>query len=412
MNVLHKNLYLTIGLILLLCGNSNILFAEEKKNAYLLDPAIHAKLAKSHTKMDEGLNAEALKILKALLGSKKLKDYDAAVIYQTMAYAENNVGNFNIALNNFTKALSYNALPPDITHQLHYSVAQLLIYLEKPKEALKYLSKWFAKQEVVTAEAHILAATAYYNVKDYKQLITHVEKALRLSSSPAFSWYQLLLAGYYETKAYDKATALIENIISKYPDRTDYWLHLADIYQRSKQEKKALAIYELAYTKGLLKKDDLVRLVNNYLYLQMPYKAASVLEEGMAIGDIKVNKRMLNLLADSWLLAHELDKAEPVFKEIIKKFNDDKTRLRLGQLYVEAEDWKKTIEVLNVPLQSDDQTIKSRVNLLLGIAQYHSKNINEANDAFIKALSDKSTKEQAAWWLEHLKNKTTETQKS
>ena len=50
----------------------------------------------------------------------------------------------------------------------------------------------------------------------------------------------------------------------------------------------------------------------------------------MAIGDINPDIKMLTLLADSWLLAQENQKAEPVFKEIIKKFNDDHTRLRLG----------------------------------------------------------------------------------
>ena len=284
--------------------------------------------------------------------------------------------------------------------------------MEKPKEALKYLSKWFSKQPLASAEAHILAATVYYQIKDYNQLITHAEKALSMSDTPPLSWYELLLAGLYETKSFKKATTLLEKIIVKYPGRTDYWLHLAETYQRSKQEKKALAIYELAYTKGLLKKDDVIRLVNNYLYLEMPYKAARILEKGLAIGDIKLNIRMLNLLADSWLLAHETDKVESVFKEIIKKYNDDQTRLRLGQLYLEAEQWEKTIAVLDVKLQSNEQSLKSRVNLLLGIAQYHSKNIDKANQAFKHALSDKSTKEQANWWLELLKDKTVETQDS
>lgn len=384
----------------------------EEKNAYLLDPAIYYKVLEGHTKIDEGKNGEALKIFKKIISTNNLKSYDAAVIYQAMGYAENNTGNFDTALNNFAKAQSLNALQPEVTHKLNYTIAQLLLHLDKPKKALKYLAKWFPKQPLVPAEAHILAATAYYSTKEYKKLITHAEKAISMSDDPAISWYEILLAGYYETKTYKKAVTLLENIIVKYPDKTNYWLHLAEAYQRLNQEKKALAIYELAYTKDLLKKDDILRLVNNYLYLEMPYKAAVILEKAMAVGDIKVNIRMLNLLADSWILAQEDTKAMPIFREIIKKYNDEKTRLRLGHLYLEAEKWDKTIEVLDVSYQSEDQSLKSKVNLLLGIAQYHSKNISEANRAFTQALSDKATKEQASWWLEHLKNKNSKAQES
>lgn len=398
--------HVLIALFVICCSTP---VAAEKK-AYLLEPGTHAVLVESHKYIEEGKNGEALKKLKKLASSNKIKNYDAAVINQTMGFAENNLGNFTTAAKHFIKALSLNALPKDVAHELNYSTAQLLIHIDKPKEGLKYLSKWFADEPKAKGDAHILAATAYYYLEDYKQLIIHVEKALPLSSNPPLNWYELLLAGYYETKEYKKSSALLEKIINKYPQKTVYWLQLAEIYQRQKQDKKALAIYELAYTKELLKKDDIIRLINNYLYLEMPYKAAMVLEKGLAIGDINPDMKMLTLLADSWLLAQENEKAKSVFKEIIKKFNDDKARLRLGQLYIESEQWQEVIDVLDVKLQSDDKTLMSKVNLLLGIAQYHSEDLNKATRAFTHALSDKSTEEQAKWWLEHLKKKTEETQ--
>jgi tetratricopeptide (TPR) repeat protein len=397
-------------IMLVLCCSS--LLAEEKKKTYKLDPNVHAQLIGIHKQIDEGQNGEALKRLKKLISSNNLKAYDSAVAYQTMGFAKSNIGEFSDAAKHFIKALSLDALPAEVTHGLNYSTAQLLIHIDKTKEGLKYLSKWFANEPKATGDAHILAATAYYYLKDYKQLIIHVEKALALSSKPPLSWYELLLAGYYEIKEYKKSVTLLETIINKHPKKTNYWLQLAEIYQRLEQDKKALAVYELAYAKGLLQKDDINRLISNYLYLEMPYKAAIILEKEMAIGDINPDIRTLTLLADSWLLAQENQKAEPVFKEIIKKYNDDHTRLRLGQLYIEAEEWKKVIEVLDVEFKSEGKVLLSKVNLLLGIAQYHSKNLDKATRAFTHALSDKSTAEQASWWLDHLKNKTTKTQDS
>ena len=402
---MQKKLGKSILITMLIVFHSS-LFAEEKKKNYKLQSNVHTELIGIHEQIEEGQNGKALKKLKKLISSNNLKAYDSAVVYQTIGFAKSNIGEFEEAAESFIQALSIDALPKDVTHELNYSAAQLLIHIDKSKEGLEYLSKWFATETKTTGDAHILAATAYYNIKDYQQLITHAEKALVLSSKPQLSWYELLLAGYYEINEYQKSATLLETIIIKYPKKLNYWLQLAEIYQRLEQGKKALAIYELAYAKGLLKRDDINRLISNYLYLEMPYKAAVLLEKEMAVGDIKPDIEMLKLLANSWMLAQEKKKAEPVFKEIIKNFRDNYSRLRLGQLYTEAEEWQQVIEVLNVEFESKDKVLLSKINLLLGIAQYHSRNIDKATKAFTSALSDKSTEEQAIWWLQHLKKET------
>jgi tetratricopeptide (TPR) repeat protein len=395
--------------IFLYCCNFTV---SAKEESFLLAANTYSVLRDAHKDMEAGKNTEALKKLTRLISSEKIKDYDAAVVYQTMGFAENGLNNFKDAAKYFIKALSLNALPEKVSHDLYFSTAQLLIHIDKPKEGIKYLSKWFSNEPKPKAEAHILAATAYYYLENYKQLIVHVEKALPLSKKPPLNWYELLLAGHFELKNYKRASIILEQIIAKYPEKTNYWLQLAGIYQHLKQDKKALAVYELAYKKELLNKEEIIQLIKNYRYLEMPYKAATLLEKEMAIGGIDVNKEMLTLLVDSWILAQESEKAKSVFKEVIKKFNDDTARLRLGQLYLDSEEWEKATKVLDVKLQSDNTVLLSKINLLLGIAQYHSENLSMATRAFTQALSDKSTQEQAKWWLEHLKKKSESSQQS
>lgn len=405
-----KFYYFALFIALNLLCYSNVLLA--KDNSYLLQSNTHAVLSEVHQDMEKGEFANAKTKLQKLLQTEGLKDYDAAVVYQTLGYIENSLGNFSEASKSFQKSLSIDALPKEVTHDLYFKTAQLLVYTEHAKEGLKYLAKWFVDEPQPKAEAHILAASAYYQTENYSQLIIHVEKALALSKNPPLNWYELLLAAYYETKDFDNAAAVLEKIIVQYPDKADYWLQLAGIYQQTKQDKKALAVYELAYTKGLLKEEEIIQLIKTYLYLQMPYKAGVVLEKELAIGGVKDNKEMLNLLVDSWLLAQETEKAGSVLKEIIKRFNDNSARLRLGQIYIESEQWQKAKELLDVKIESTDKTLLSKVNLLLGIAQYHTDNLAKATHAFTQALSDKSTEEQARWWLEHLKKKTASTQES
>ncbi|MGB1801089.1 MAG: tetratricopeptide repeat protein [Gammaproteobacteria bacterium] len=373
------------------------------KQEFLLDEKTHEALTKVHSDMDAGKNEDALTKLKKIASTKGIKSHDAAVVYQTMAFVENSLNRLENAANYFIKALSYNALPQEVTHQLQYSTAQLLIHIDKPKEGLTYLTKWFANEPKPKADAYILAATAHYYTEDYKQLIANAEKALTLIKKPPVNWYELLLAGYYELKDYKGATSVLENIISKYPGKSNYWLQLAGIYQQLDQEGKALALYELAYAKGILNKDEILQLIRSYRYLDMPYKAATLIEKEMAIGDLKADKETLTLLVDSWVLAEETDKAKSVFLEIINRFDDDRARLRLGQIYIDDEEWNDALKILDVKLETEDKKLVSKINLLLGIAQYYSDDFNAATQAFTNSLSDAETEDQAKWWLDYLK---------
>ena len=392
--------HITLGILIFFI--SNTAFA---KDNYSLQTGTYSVLNKVQKDMEEGKNEEALKRLEKIISSGNIKDYDSAVIYQTIGFVQNNLGDIKASAESYVKALSYDALPDDITHSLHYTVTQLLIYTERYQEGIEYILKWFAKEKEPKAEAYILAATAYYYLENYNEVINYASKALALIKTPPLNWYELLLAGYYETEDLDNAAVIIENIIVKYPTRKKYWIQLAGIYQRLGKDKKALAIYELAYAKDFLKKKQIIQLCKNYLYFEMPYKAAIILEKEMAFGRIDITLEMLNMLVDAWILAQESEKAESVFNEIINLFNDENSRLRLGQLHIEDEKWKKAVDVLNVELETEDTTLQSKINLLLGIALFNSENIAEARESFKQALFDKTTEEQAKWWLDHIKRK-------
>ncbi len=375
------------------------------RDNHSLQTGTYSVLNKVQKDIEEGKNEEALIKLEKIIASGNIKDYDSAVIYQTIGFVHNNLGDFKVASDNYVKALSYEALPEDITHGLYYTVTQLLVYSERYQEGIEYILKWFEKEKDPKAESYILAATAYYYLENYSEVISFASKALPLIKTPPLNWYELLLAGYYETDDLNNAALILEDIILEYPTRKKYWIQLAGIYQRLGQDKKALAIYELAYTKDFLKKKQIIQLCKNYLYFEMPYKAATVLEKEMAIGRIDNTLEILNMLVDAWILAQESNKAESVFNEIINSFNDEKSRLRLGQLHIENEEWNKAIDILNVELETEDITLISKINLLLGIALFNSENIAEARESFNQALSDKATQEQAKWWLDHIKRK-------
>ncbi|MFQ5660696.1 MAG: tetratricopeptide repeat protein [Gammaproteobacteria bacterium] len=394
-------LILLTGCLLIQAGS----VAAQKKNRYQLTENAQKQLTAVQQLMGEDKYQEALTILRKLLPSTKGHHYDTAVTYQTLGYVYSGLDKSKESVQAFNKAIQIGALPKSIVRELYFTIAQILIQQEAYEQGLKYLSRWFRLEKDPPAHGHFLAATAYYQLKNYKQMIYQIRNAIAKRRNAPASWYELLLAGYYETNKLPKAAALMEKMLELFPNRDEYWTQLAGIYLGLKQEKKALAIMELAYAKGALNKNDqILQLAKTYLYLGMPYKAASLVSTELEKKRIDKNRNTLKLLADSWLLAQERDKAIETLAEAAETYGGAALYYRLGQLYVDGEDWKKAVAALNKA--TSEPTFKNIADtyLLLGIAEYRNKDDANSYKALNKALGFEKTKKQAQQWLAQIKD--------
>ncbi len=380
--------------------------AKEKDKQYLLAKETYDLLNVTRVAMEENNYHTVIQKLTVHLDKENIKPYDKAVINQTLGYAYNAQENYKRSIESFIKAVRSDALPVKVTHELTYIIAQLYIHAEKYTEGLSYLDKWFEKESNPSSEAHLLAASAYYQINQFKKLIPHAKYAIEKSDAPQQSWYELLIAGYYETKMYRDAALLLETMINKYPDNDSYWLQLVAVYQQNKQEKKALAISELAYEKGILKGDDIIQLAQTYLYLQLPLEAATMLDSEINNGTIDSSKANIELLSNSWLLAHDEEKAAFTLEQYISKFNDISLNYKLAHIYVELENWDKAKNTLETVVTDKNITTQPKIEatawLLLGISSYHKKDTVRSTQALNKALAFEETRDQAKWWLNQI----------
>lgn len=401
------NILRTIFVLILLSVNW-LVQAENKDNKYLLSKDSYDLLKLIQNSMAEDQHQSAIQKLKKYLNKKNIKPYDIAVINQNLAYVYNALENYPLAIEYFLKAIDSNALPAKVTHELMYILAQLHIHSEKYIIGLNHLEKWFAKEINPSSNAHLLAASTYYQTNQFNQLITHAKAAIKKSDIPKQSWYELLIAGYYATEKFHDAALLLETMISKYPHHDSYWLQLASVYQQNKQEKKALAISELAYEKGILKSNDIIQLAKTYLYLQLPFKAARILDLELNKGAIEPSKTNIKLLVNSWLLAHDKEKAAFILQKYVSDLDDISLHYKLGHIYVELENWDKARDTLEVVVAYNDITnqlnIEASAWLLLGISSFHKKDISRSTQALNKALSFKETMDNARWWLNQIEN--------
>ena len=66
----------------------------EDHNTYSLQTGTFSILSKVQKDMDEGKNNEALQKLLKIIAAGNIKDYDAAVVHQTIGFIYNNLGDF------------------------------------------------------------------------------------------------------------------------------------------------------------------------------------------------------------------------------------------------------------------------------------------------------------------------------
>ena len=375
-------------------------------NQYQLSDQAREQLTQVQDLMQRNEFQKALETLNALRNAVRNRRYDLAVTWQTIGYAYTNLGNNKQAIQAFINALDTRALPPDIDHDVEYSVAQLLMADGSYADGMKYLSNWFRRENNPPAEAHYMAATAYYYLKEYKQQIFQARKAISKRDNAPASWYELLLAGYYETNDMVAAADLMETMIKKFPSRNQYWMQLAGVYLNIKRPKQALALMELAYMKGLIRQQqDLMQMAQTYMYLGMPYKAATLISTEMDKKNINKTRETLTTLADSWYLAREPQKAIDVLSGAVAQYQDTGMYYKLAQLYVEREEWDGATKMLNLVINKPDFKNIADAWLLLGVAALHGNDLTTSYRALNNALRYDATRKQAQQWLAELKRK-------
>jgi tetratricopeptide (TPR) repeat protein len=352
--------------------------------------------------MQGGGYREAVDKLNALKESVSANDYESAVVDQALGYAYLGLDQADKAITAFARALERNALPPEVAHGLDYTLAQLLARQSRHQEAARHLARWFETGPDPAPEAHLLAASVYYELKQYRRTITHAQAAIRTSNKPQESWYQLLLAAHIETGELRPAAELLEQMLERFPDNKSYWSQLVGIYQRLKQDERALAVTELAYRSGLLDDREKLQLARMYLYLQAPYRAAQLLESELERGGISASPDSLALLADAWLLAQEHGRAAETLKQAVEESGDPEWYFRLGQILAGLERWQEAAAALERAVAAGKLKNIAEAYLLLGIAAYETRSDARSLNALNKALEYEHTRAQAEYWIEAL----------
>ena len=156
--------------------------------------------------------------------------------------------------------------------------------------------------------------------------------------------------------------------------------------------------------KGMLEKpEEFTNLASFYLYRKNPAMSAKVLENAISAENILFTRANARLLSDSWLYAKERSRSLDVLDSALNKSPDDK---KLAKQYVDiafsAFKWKEVVEGI-YRIRRLDIKDDGKYQLMLGIAYFELKQINNAKNAFIDASNSEKFKDSGIAWLEYVK---------
>ena len=335
----------------------------------------------------------------------KGSDYEKAVVNYNLGFAYSAKNDTPSAVKAFAKALSFKALPRSQSEQLQFNLGQLYIVSNQQEEGIKTLQDYIANAcGKVPAEAHIFLANALAERKRYAEALPQIEQAIAKSKEPKEPWLQMKLAVAYEMKDYKGCADSLVNLIALLPSKPEYWRQLSSMFYEMKQDSEAVAVLALAERQGFVEKpNEIKNLYSIYMVMELPFKAGLLMQTALEKNKLPSDETNLSSLADAWINAREVVRAETVLKKLAGIAEKGDYYFKLGAMYGDEERWQESQEMLKKAL--DKGSLGKRTGeawMRLAVAQYGLKNTPAAVASLQKAVGFDETRKQAGEWLRHL----------
>ena len=419
------------------------------KKARALQTSTAKKMAKVYEALEEvddkGEPAPdmetVIEILTELRNNQEdLKSYDRSVMWNSWGYVYFQDGEYDKAMKAYENVINEPEVTLPIRNAALFTLAQLNLVKENYTKGIELILQWMDQVETVTAQSWSLLGQAYFQQGNFRKAMSAMKTAISMSEEegykPKENWYVLLAACINELKkeigtkkALLQQLDIYEILVNLYPKKL-YFIQLGGTYGQLGREKDYMITLKAAHAKDFLDKEsEYLALAQLLLLNQNPYWAAKVLESGQkkivtyteTVKDkttgketkiektgpvVRDNEKNLKLLADSWRVAQEIDKAIPVLEKAAKLSKDGKSFVLLGNLYLAEDRLDKAVDSIKKGLKKGKIDKISQVHLTLGQAYFELQKFDDAKKEFRTAArdKDKKVKTTANNWIKYTEN--------
>jgi tetratricopeptide (TPR) repeat protein len=373
------------------------------KQAQAVSKEVYERIQKAQEMVDAKDYRGALDTLNRLYNPDKLTEYEQANVLNYIGFVYYNMDDINNALRSFEKLLLIPSLEPQLAKQTTLTLAQLYTMQEQYTKALSTLDKWFVMEPNPGPDQFILKAQILYNLNRYPDMIKPIETAMKVArerDKPVKEdWWNLLSFAYFQQEDYRKVRDIQKTLLENWP-KARYWKTLAGAFTELGEDEKLIYAYDAAHTQGMLEKDtEFVTMAQLYLQAEVPYKAATLLQEKMDAGVVPKNEKNYRLLSQAWMLSMEDAKAIPALQAAAKLSEDGELDLRLANSYLNIGEYGECVSAANAALRKGGLKNPDNAQISLGMCLYNLRRYDDATAAFRSAARVPRSQRTANQWM-------------
>ncbi|HMB58397.1 MAG TPA: tetratricopeptide repeat protein [Xanthomonadales bacterium] len=376
------------------------------KQTVAMSQQVYEQLTEVQEFVEAGNYAGAEGVIREMRANEKLSPYERAQVWNLSGYSYYLQERYPEAINAYEQVLAQPELPEALQLSTLKTMAQLQFTVEDYKGALDTVHRLMAAVPEPSADVYMLEGQALFQMGDYKAALNPIKTAVDMfreqGQVPRENWLLLLRVIYFELKDYDSMIAVVKELIQHYPKET-YVLTLAGVYSELGDTKKQLALTEVLYEMGYLNSaSHITNLANLYLLHGIPYKAAQVLDKGIKEKIVEPDERNLRLLSQAWYQAREDDQAIPPLRMAAEMSEDGELWVRLAQSHINLEQWKDAASAANEALSRGGLKRNDQAQIMLGMALFNQKLLEQARVAFENARRDQRSARAAEQWIAYV----------
>jgi tetratricopeptide (TPR) repeat protein len=345
----------------------------------------------------------ALRSLNSLYNPDKLTEYEQANVLNYIGFVYYNMDDVQNAIRTYERMLAIPTLEPQMAKQTTYTMVQLLTMDEQYSKALTTLEKYLQLETNPPPEPFILKAQNLYQVQRYKEMVEPIETAMRIAQERGKpvkeDWWNLLNFAYFQQENYSKVRDIQKTLLQNWP-KARYWKSLAGAYTELGEDEKLIYAYDAAHTQGMLVKDtEFVTMAQLYLQAEVPYKAATLLQEKMDAGIVPKTEKNYRLLSQAWQLSMEDKKAIPALKAAAALASDGELDQRLANSYLNVGEYGDCVTSANKAISKGGLKNPDNAQISLGMCLYNLRRYGDAKTAFRNAAKVPRAQRTANQWI-------------
>lgn len=377
--------------------------AQATKQAQAVSKEVYDQITKAQEMVDGKDYSGALRMLNRLYDPDKLTEYEQANVLNYIGFVYYNQDDIQNAIRTYDKMVAIPSLEPQLLKQTTYTLAQLNMMEERYAKTLELLNRWFTLESNPAPEPFVLKAQVFYQLQRYKDMVEPIETAMRIArereKEVKEDWYVLLNFAYFQQEDYRKVRDIQKILLQNWPKKR-YWFSLAGAYTELGEDQNLIAAYDAAFTQGMLEKEsEFVTMAQLFMQREVPYKAATLIEEQMNSGVVSKNEKNYRLLSQAWMLSMEDEKAIPALQQAARLSTDGELDVRLANSYLNVGEYEECAKAARNGLRKGGLKNPDNAQISLGMCLYNTRDYNDAKESFRAAARVQKSARIANQWI-------------